>query len=66
MDTFFTIIIFIALAVVILLLGVAFVRNSNLNYRTGKGLFENSEYNLEDKKDISDKEYYDGDGGHFK
>ena len=63
MDTFFTIIIFIALAVVILLLGVAF---SNLNYRTGKGLFENSKYNLEDKKDISDKEYYDGDGGLFK
>lgn len=39
MDNVFSVIIIIALAVVILLLGVAFVRNSNLNYRTGKGLF---------------------------
>ena len=66
MDNVFSVIIIIALAVVVLLIGVAFVRNSNLGYRTGKGLFENSEYNLEDKKDISDKEYYDGDGGLFK
>lgn len=66
MDNIFSVIIIIAFVVVLILLGVAFARNSKMNYRTGKGLFENSEYNLEEKKDVSDKEYYDGDNGLFK
>ena len=56
----------IAFIIIAIILGVAFKRNVNMSYRTGKGLFENSEYNMEDKKDISDMEYYDGDGGLFK
>lgn len=38
---------------------VAFLRNVNQNYRIGSGMFKNSEYNLDEKDDFSDKDYYD-------
>lgn len=60
------IIIIIALVIAVICIGIAFVRGQNINYRTGKGMFEHSEFNLEDEKEISDKEYYDGDKGLFK
>lgn len=53
--------IFILLAIVIII-GIGAVRANNTNYRTGSGMFKNSEYNLDDKDDFSDKEYYDKDG----
>lgn len=56
----------IALVILVICIGIAFVRGQNINYRTGKGMFEHSEFNLEDEKEISDKEYYDGDKGLFK
>ena len=56
----------IALVILVICIGIAFVRRQNINYRTGKGMFEHSEFNLEDEKEISDKEYYDGDKGLFK
>ncbi len=56
----------IAFFICIVLIVVAFTRNQNMNYRTGKGLFESSKFNLDEKDDISDKEYYDGGGGLFK
>jgi hypothetical protein len=34
----------------------------NTSYRFGEGMFKSSEYNLEEKDDISDKEYYDKEG----
>ncbi len=52
--------IFAVIAVV--LIGVAYRRSANHNYRTGSGLFKSSEYNLEEKDDICDKDYYDKDG----
>lgn len=63
---FWGIIIIIALVILVICIGIAFVRGQNINYRTGKGMFEHSEFNLEDEKEISDKEYYDGDKGLFK
>lgn len=56
----------IALVILVICIGITFVRGQNINYRTGKGMFEHSEFNLEDEKEISDKEYYDGDKGLFK
>lgn len=53
--------IFVLLAVVILI-GAGAVRGSKTNYRIGSGMFKNSEYNLDEKDDFSDKEYYDKDG----
>ncbi len=58
--------IIIALVIVVILIGINFFRGSNINYRIGKGMFENSENNLDEGEEISDKEYYDGDGGLFK
>lgn len=60
------IIIIIALVILVICIGIAFVRGQNINYRTGKGMFEHSEFNLDEEKEISDKEYYDGDKGLFK
>lgn len=56
----------IALVVVVICIGITFTRGQNINYRTGKGMFEHSEFNLDEEKEISDKEYYDGDKGLFK
>jgi hypothetical protein len=52
----------IPLVIVVIILGVAFTRTIRANYRFGSGLFENSEYNLEEKKELSDKDYFDKDG----
>ncbi len=60
------VIIGIALLICVILFAVGFRRNQNINYRTGTGLFKNSEYNLDEKDEFSDKEYYDGDGGLMK
>lgn len=56
----------IALIIIVIIIGAAYFRNANINYRIGKGMFESSENNLDEDKEISDKEYYDGDGGLFK
>lgn len=48
--------------IIIIILGLGIVRVNKTNYRTGSGMFKNSEYNLDEKDDFSDKEYYDSDG----
>lgn len=48
--------------IVIIILGLGIVRVNKTNYRTGSGMFKNSEYNLDEKDDFSDKKYYDSDG----
>lgn len=50
------------LLVLVVIIAYTFRRNANHNYRTGSGLFKNSEYNLDKKEELSDKEYYDKDG----
>ncbi len=50
------------LLVLVVIIAYAFRRGANHNYRTGSGLFKNSEYNLDEKEELSDKEYYDRDG----
>ncbi len=62
----FNIIFLIFLVLIVIIIGIAYFRNANINYRIGKGMFEDSENNLDEKPDISDKEYYDGDKGLFK
>ena len=52
----------IPLLILVAIIAVAVYRNANVNYRTGSGMFKNSEYNLDEKDDFSDKEYYDSDG----
>jgi hypothetical protein len=52
----------IPLIIIIVIIGVAFVRNRNEQFRFGSGLFKNSEYNLDDQDEFVDKEYYDKDG----
>ena len=42
--------------IVIIILGLGIVRVNKTNYRTGSGMFKNSEYNLDEKDDFSDKE----------
>lgn len=56
----------IAGVVIVLLIGGAFIRNANMSYRIGKGMFQNSEHNLDEPEDVSDKEYYDGGKGLMK
>lgn len=50
------------LLVLVAIIAYAFRRGANHNYRTGSGLFKNSEYNLDEKEEFSDKDYYDKDG----
>ena len=52
----------IPLIIIIVIIGVAFVRNRNEQFRFGSGLFKNSEYSLDDQDEFVDKEYYDKDG----
>ncbi len=56
----------IALVIIIILIVAAVIRKSDMSYRFGKGMFESSDYNLDEKDDVSDKEYYDGGGGLLK
>ncbi|MEE0266275.1 MAG: hypothetical protein UD936_11690 [Acutalibacteraceae bacterium] len=47
----------------VFLIVIGFSRNKNDDYHAGGGMFKNSEYNLdEDKKDISDVEYFNKKG----
>ncbi len=48
--------------IIVIILGIGIVRNMNTSYRFGAGIFRSSEYNLEEKDDLSDKEYYDKEG----
>ena len=59
-----TLLIFIIIAVIIVgvVFGIYFARSSHMGHRMGEGMFKSSEYNLEEKDDISDKEYYDKEG----
>ena len=50
---------FIILVVVI---AVAVLRGSHQNYRFGEGLFKSSEFNLDEKDEFEDKDYYHEDG----
>lgn len=53
----------IILAVVIVIMAVAYSRSMNDSYHAGSGMFKNSEYNLnEEEKDISDIEYFNRKG----
>ena len=52
----------IPLIIIVIILGIGIVRSMNTSYRFGEGMFKNSEYNLEEKDDLSDKEYYDKEG----
>ncbi len=52
----------IPLIIIVIILGIGIVRSMNTSYRFGEGMFKSSEYNLEEKDDISDKEYYDEEG----
>ena len=52
---------FLAVGLVVII-AYAFRWGANHNYRTGSGLFKSSEYNLDEKEELSDKEYYDKDG----
>lgn len=63
---FWSAIFIIAAVIILIIICAVFLRNSNMGYRTGKGLFESSEFNLEEKDDVSDKEYYDGGKGLMK
>jgi len=54
------------LLVAVAVMGVAYVKGNNLNYRTGAGMFKNSDDNLNEKEDFVDKEYYDENKGFFK
>ncbi|HCA05388.1 MAG TPA: hypothetical protein DEO32_05780 [Ruminococcaceae bacterium] len=51
--------IFIVIAIII---GVSAVRANNTGYRLGSGMFKSSEFNLDEKDDFSEKEYYDKHG----
>lgn len=52
----------ILIVVAFLVVGLGAVRANQTNYRNGSGMFKNSEYNLDDKDEFVDKEYYDKDG----
>lgn len=53
----------IILAIVIVIMAVAYSRSMNDSYHAGSGMFKNSEYNLnEEEKDISDVEYFNRKG----
>ena len=65
MDLFGIIFTVVSLLIIIVI-AIAYFRNANINYRIGKGMFENSDNNLDEAKDLSDKEYYDGNKGLFK
>ncbi|MGN0489175.1 MAG: hypothetical protein ACI4HO_07950 [Ruminococcus sp.] len=65
MDLFGIIFTVVSLLIIIVI-AVAYFRNANINYRIGKGMFENSDNNLDEAKELSDKEYYDGNKGLFK
>ena len=52
----------IPLIIIVIILGIGIVRSMNTSYRFGEGMFKSSEYNLEEKDDLSDKEYYDEEG----
>ena len=52
----------IPLIIIVAILGAAFFRSMHTSYRMGEGMFKSSEYNLDEKDEISDKEYYDKDG----
>ena len=52
----------IPLIIVVIILGGGIARAMKTNYRMGSGMFKSSEYNLDEKDEISDKDYYDKDG----
>lgn len=56
----------ILLLVIVAIIGVAYFKTCNLNYRTGAGLFKNSKDNLNEKEDFVDKEYYNENKGLYK
>lgn len=52
----------IVFVVIIILVVFARVLSQNINYSIGSGMFKNSENNLDEPEDISDKDYFDKDG----
>lgn len=52
----------IPLIIVVIILGGGIARAMKTNYRMGSGMFKSSEYNLDEKDEVSDKDYYDKDG----
>lgn len=37
-------------------------KTQNINYSIGSGMFKNSDYNLDEPEELSDKDYFDKDG----
>lgn len=54
----FLIILIVLILIVGVIVGLGAVRANGTNYRNGAGLFKSSEFNLDEKEDISDKTYY--------
>ena len=52
----------IPLLILVAIIVVAVTRCANVNYRIGSGMFKNSEYNLDDQDELSDKDYYNEEG----
>lgn len=50
------------LLVLVAIMCIAISRVREESYRNGSGLFKNSEYNLYEKDDLCDKEYFHEDG----
>ncbi|MBQ4569408.1 MAG: hypothetical protein IJA62_05085 [Ruminococcus sp.] len=46
----------------VILIGICYRRSINHGYRMGSGLFKSSDYNLDEKEELCDKDYYDEDG----
>ncbi len=52
----------IPLLILVAIIAVAVYRSANANYRMGSGMFKNSEYNLDERDELSDKDYYNEEG----
>ena len=54
--------IWLVLAFIFILVAIVARRGANHSYRMGSGMFKSSDCNLEEKEELSDKEYYNRDG----
>ena len=52
----------IGIIIVALLAAVAAEKAMRINYSIGSGMFKHSENNLDEKEELSDKDYFDKDG----
>lgn len=52
----------IGIVIVAVLAAVAAGKAMRINYSIGSGMFKHSENNLDEKEELSDKDYFDKDG----